>query len=198
MTADIPSRAMPVELLRDRRGIYGIGVSDLFEDYQALAWRCGIEPPSHPGALFLRPDRLDDTRPGGAVLQRIAGGFRHGIFSRTTEEQLRQFIHHEALRRAGLSWPPRPGPHDPPWWSADKKQQARNRGVYHGLRLLSLHVINHLIGKALEEAADAGAVKAARRFSFRHREAIYRAGALSRRALQLIDIFPVLALKIYA
>jgi len=41
------------------------------------------------------------------------------------------------------------------WWSEDKKQQAHNRGVYHGLRQLSLRVINHLIGRALEEAADA-------------------------------------------
>ena len=72
------------------------------------------------------------------------------------------------------------------------------RRVYHGKRLFSLYVINQLIGKALEEAADADAVKAARRFSFGYREAIYRAGALSRRALQLIDVFPVLALTIYA
>ncbi len=195
------ARPMPVELLHDGRGIYGIGVSDLF-DHQAVAWRCGIEPQpwehEYPAALILRPDRLDGTRPGGAVLQKIAGGFRHGMFSHTTEERLRQFIHHEALRRAGLSWPPRREPHDPPWWSANKKQQERNRCFYHGKRLLSLGVTNHLIGKALEEAANADAVKAARRFSFRHREAIYRAGALSLRALQLVDTFPVLALQIYA
>ena len=81
-----------------------------------------------------------------------------------------------------------------------QEEQARNRGVYHGQRLGSLHVINHLVGKALEEAADADAVNAARRFSFSsgYREAIYRAGAGSRRALQLIDVFPVLALTIYA
>ena len=37
------ARTMPVELLRDRRGVYGIGVSDLF-DHEAAAWPCGIEP----------------------------------------------------------------------------------------------------------------------------------------------------------
>jgi len=198
---DFMTRPMPVELLRDARGVYRIGVSEGVLDHQELAWRCGIEPQEHayPGALILRPDRLDDTRPRGAVLQRIVGGFRRSIFRHSIEERLRQLIHHEALRRAGLPWPPRPGLRDdPPWWSADKKQQARNRGVYHGLRLLSLHTINHLIGKALEEAADADAVKAARRFSFGHREAIYRAGALSRRALQLTDTFPVLAMVIYS
>ncbi len=194
----------PVELLRDRRGIYGIGVNELF-DFEAVALSCGIEPEPHtfehpPNALILRPDCFFGSRPAGAVLQKIVGGFRRGPFMRSHEEQLRQFIHHEALNRAGLTWPP---PQDSPsglaqWWSADKKQQARNRGIYHGLRQLSLHVVNHLIGAALEAAADADAVKAARRFTFRHREYIYRAGAVSRRALQLVDTFPVLALAIYA
>jgi hypothetical protein len=68
----------PVELLRDQRGIYGIGVSDSF-DFEAIAWSCGIEPEPHtfersPRALILRPDRLPDTRPRRAVLQKIAGG----------------------------------------------------------------------------------------------------------------------------
>jgi hypothetical protein len=37
-----PDRPMPVELLRDGRGIYGIGVSDWFDD-EAICWSCGIE-----------------------------------------------------------------------------------------------------------------------------------------------------------
>jgi hypothetical protein len=186
----------PVELLRDQRGVYGIGVSDLF-DFEAIAWSCGIEPEPYtferpPRALILRPDRITDTVPRRAVLQKIAGGFRRGPFMHTHEEQFRQFIHHEALNRAALPWPP---PQDSPsgfaqWWSADKKQQARNRGIYHGLRLLSLHIVNHLIGAALEEAGDAEAVKSARRFTFEHRESIYRAGALNHRALQLTECPP--------
>ena len=197
--------AHPVELLRDRRGVYGIGVSELF-DFEAVAWSCGIEPERHtferpPLALILRPDRLPDSRPRGrgAVLQKIAGGFRRGPFMYTHEEQFRQFIHHEALNRAGLPWPPQHlNGTSSCWWSADKKQQARNRGIYHGLRLLSLRVVNHLIGAALEVGGDAEAIKAARRFAFVHRESIYRAAALSRRALQLSETFPVLALAIYA
>jgi hypothetical protein len=59
-------------------------------------------------------------------------------------------------------------------------------------------VINELIGKALQEAADADAVRAARRFTFAHRESIYRAAALSRRVLQLTETFPVLAVAIYS
>jgi hypothetical protein len=191
----------PVELLRDQRGVYGIGVSD-FYDFEARAWACGVEqlkPEDHyrcPPSLILRPDRLDGgLKPHRAVLQKIIGGFRRGPFMRSHEERIRQFIHHQALERAGLPWPNN-GPSR--WWSSDKKQQARNRGIYHGLRQLSLCVINDLIGKALEEAADAEAVKAARRFTFEHREDIYRASALSNRALQLTETFPVLALLIYS
>jgi hypothetical protein len=33
----------PVQLLCDRRGIYGIGVSDQY-DIEALAWACGVDP----------------------------------------------------------------------------------------------------------------------------------------------------------
>ena len=43
--------SMPVVLLRDGRGIYGIGVSDLF-DYEAAAWSCGVEPEPY---TFERP-----------------------------------------------------------------------------------------------------------------------------------------------
>jgi hypothetical protein len=200
---------MPVVLLRDGRGIYGIGVSDLF-DYEAVAWSCGVEPEPYtferpPTALILRPDQFMDAKPhdllpvwaGYAVLQKIFGGFRRGPFTRSGEEQLRQFIHHEALKRAGLPWPPPDNEHVR-WWATDKKQQARNRGIYNGLRRLSLHVIKHLIGKALHEAADADAVKTARRFTLAHRERIYRAAALSRRALQLTETFPVLAMAVYS
>jgi PcfJ-like protein len=164
--------------------------------FNRAARHFGYEHPQ--GALILRPDRFVDTEPRNAVLQRITGGFRRSIFRHSIEEELRRFIHHEALRRAGLPWPPQPQPDDPPWWSKDERQQARNRGIYHGLRVSSLKTINHLIGHALEEAADADAIKAARRFAFRHRENIYRASARSRRALQLTSTFPVLALMIYS
>ena len=194
---------MPVELLRDARGIYGIGITES-HDLEALAWSCGIDTEeTHilrpPPPLILRPDCLERAkRPYGygAALQKIVGGFRHGPFEHTAEERLRQFIHHEALQRAGLPWPP-PDHHER-WWSNDKAQQARNRGVYHGLRLLSVGVINRLIGELHEAAADPDAIRAARRFTLRHREDIYRACALSRRALQLVETFPVAALAIYA
>ena len=136
---------------RDARGIYGIGASELF-DFELTAARCGIEPKPYsferpPLDLILRPDWFRDTKPHTAVLHKITGGFRHGIFTRTSEEHLRQFIHHAALNRAGLPWPPAHR-NRLRWWSDDTKQQARNRGIYHGLRQLSLGVINKLIDQA--------------------------------------------------
>lgn len=200
------TEARPIELLRDERGVYGIGVSNSY-DHEAHAWACGIEEPTHndrcPASLILRPDKLvklTDARfyRTRAVLQKITGGFRYSLFSTSTEEGLRQFIHHEALRRAGLPWPPKHYGHSDIWWSTNKRDQTRNRAVYHGLRLLSLHVVNQLIGKAIEDAADADAIKAARRFAFAHRENIYRATTPNRRALQLTETFPLLALVIYS
>jgi hypothetical protein len=191
----------PVELLRDGRGIYGLGVSDAF-DIEALAWACGVDHPifypSYPANLIFRPDLLDYPceRRCCAVLQQITGGFRHGMFTNCREELLRQTIHHEALNRAGLPWPP-PDSLAIPYWSRDKKQQDHNRQIYHGLRRGSLRIINKLIGQAIEAAADPIALKNARRFGFKYRESIYRAGARSRRALQLTETFPVLALGIY-
>jgi hypothetical protein len=189
---------MPVELLRDTRGIYGIGITES-HDLEALAWSWGIDTNNnYPPPLILRPDYLERaSRPYGygAALQPIFGGFRHGPFEHNTEERLRQFIHHEALRRAGLPWQfPH---HRERWWSNDKAQQARNRCVYHGLRLLSVGVINRLISELHEAAADPDAIRVARRFTLRHREDVYRACALSPRALQLFETFPVAALASY-
>jgi hypothetical protein len=191
-TPSITNSSMRIELLRDRRGVYGIGCPE-------TPWLCNIDLAEvwgwPPDLLILRPDRFDGTKPRDAVLQKITGGFRRSIFGRSIEEQLRRHIHHEALRRAGLPWTQ----HRPErWWSTDERQQIRNRGIYHGLRLLSLHVINDLIDKAIAEAADPDAIRAARRFTFAHRESIYRACAMDRRALQLTNTFPVLAIMIYS
>jgi hypothetical protein len=187
----------PVELLRDQRGIYGVGEVGVLDDKTTSYGPWGPDDPWRPDLLILRPDRFDESTARQAVLQKITGGFRHGMFSRTPEEQLRQIIHHEALKRAGLPWPPPDSFHER-WWSKDEKQQGRNRAIYHGLRRLSLHVINTLIDQAIAASADADALMIARRFAFKHRENIYRAAACSRRALQLAAAFPMLALTIYS
>ena len=174
----------PVQLLCDSQGIYGIGV--VGNAVQADG--------RHPPEVILRPDRLSEAKTHPAALQMIMGGFRHGMFSHMAEERLRQAIHWEMLRRRGLNWPP---DDDLRWWSKDSEQQARNRQIYHGLRLSSLAVINRLIGEALQTAAEPHALALARRFQFRQRYEIYRATAASHRALQLTDVFPALGLAIF-
>ena len=144
----------------------------------------GVDPAGVcvPRSLILRPDHVEGAlpwwrTPRTAALQKIVGGLRRGIFYNTTEEGFRQIIHHEALKRAGLPWPPYEHEPDLRWWSRDKLRQAENRRMYHGLRLFSLFAINRLIGQLIEEAADRDAIRAARRFALYYREYIYRAAA---------------------
>ena len=61
------NRLLPVQLLRDGHGIYGIGVSDMYY-FGAAAWSSGVEQPLHrPPPLILRPDWFIDTEPSGAA-----------------------------------------------------------------------------------------------------------------------------------
>ena len=91
------NRLLPVQLLRDGHGIYGIGVSDMYY-FGAAARSSGVEQPLHrPAPMILRPDWFIDTEPSGAALQKIVGGFRVGPFMHSREEQLRRIIHHEAF-----------------------------------------------------------------------------------------------------
>ena len=187
----LSAKKHPVELLRDGKGIYGIGVAK------------EAETDHRPRDLILRHDRLPELETsfsGYPILQMITGGFRHGMFCRTAEELHRQVIHHEMLRRAGLAWPPPDVPFhwNGRYWSSDPRQQTRNRQIYHGLRLGSLSIVNRLISQALDEAANPEVIKIARRFRFRYRYSIYRAAALNPRALQITVVFPVLSLALYA
>jgi hypothetical protein len=179
----LPATKYPVQLLRDARGIYGIGVVGALE--------AGLRQPPR---IILRPDRLLEATSSPAALQMITGGFQNGMFSHMAEESLRQQIHCEMLRRRGLKMSAK----GLRWWSKDSEQQSRNRQVYHGLRLASLAVINRLIAEALEAAAEPNALVLARRFRFHQRYEIYCAVAASHRALQLTDAFPVLAVSIFA
>src|SRR5262245_15883158 len=103
-----PKLNHPVDLLRDEKGIYGIGVAKEAE----------IELP--PSDLILRCDRLPEGGfIGNSILQRISGGFRHGMFTHTAEEHLRKVIHFGMLNKAGLHWPPVHEPFQPNvrYWS---------------------------------------------------------------------------------
>jgi hypothetical protein len=186
----------PVALLRDAKGVYGVGVvgSLRHKDY----W-------SGSPDLILRPDRVSESiAPNSAfecyaalharyaALQMITGGFRGGPFQHTLEEELRRAIHHELLHRKGLPWSP-----EEFWGQLEPGRRLKNRQMYHGLRLRSLIVINGLISEALETAANPKAVTLARLFRMRERYSIYCATAQSHRALQLTETFPALGVAIY-
>src|ERR1700730_17962360 len=106
-------KVFPVDLLRDGKGVYGIGAIETEH--------------SAPLQLILRCDRISEAPHGYAALQKIAGGFRRGPCVGMGSEQFRRIIHHEALRRSGLLWP------RVDYWLADPQQRVRNRQIYHGL-----------------------------------------------------------------
>ena len=177
----------PVEFLRDGKGVYGIGVPK------------EAEVDHRPTDLIFRRDRLRESDPYCfAVLQMISGGFRHGMFAHMSEERFRQVIHHGMLRRAGLPWRlpvqhrcfPGGGHRIP----SGKSTTARS---FTGFDWDHSRIVNRLIAHGLDLAADQEAVKVARRFPFRCWYPIYRATALSPRALQITAAFPTLALAIF-
>ena len=85
--------ALPVQLLRDGKGIYGIGIVDDDDRLQ--------------GAMILRPDRLSESRVDRAALQMIPAGSEHAPFRLMFEECMRASIHLGMLARKGLDWPRR-------------------------------------------------------------------------------------------
>jgi hypothetical protein len=116
----------PVALLRDAKGVYGVGVVE------------NVDQDRRPKAseLILRPNRVFESNTRYAALQMITGGFLNGPFRRTLEEELRRAIHHELLHRKGLPWPPKED-----WRSLEPRRRLKNRHMYYGLRLRSLTVI---------------------------------------------------------
>jgi hypothetical protein len=94
LTNQIVTPTHPVHLLRDRKGVYGIGVVQGFKQPDRL---------SAP-EIVLRPDLLigDDRRSPKAALQMIPGGRGRGMFKYCAEEELRKVVHHGMLWREGL------------------------------------------------------------------------------------------------
>ena len=190
MTASTPHA---IELLRDEKGVYGLGVNELYQERAPseiiLPWATANS------RIVVRPGKLenydDDPLYHSAALQPIFGGYRRSIFHQCKEEMFRKLIHYRMLNRAGLPWPA-----STPWWSDDAAQRAINRGKYHGFRVASVKIINTLIREALA-SADEDALRQARRFPLCRRYQLYVAGAAHVRNLQLIEAFPALALTVF-
>jgi hypothetical protein len=80
-------------------------------------------------------------------------------------------------------------------WTGDRAKLYRKiRWGQHKRQLINL---NGMLKRLISEAAEPNALKLARRFHPIVRENIYRGAAISQRALQLIDAFPVLGVVIY-
>jgi hypothetical protein len=81
------------------------------------------------------------------------------------------------------------------WWKGERGKLYRQ--IKWGQRRRQLINLNGMLKQLIAEAAEPNALKLARRFHPLLRENIYRAAAISPRALQLIDAFPVLGMVIY-
>jgi hypothetical protein len=189
----------PVDLLRDSKGIYGIGVTD------EVSWphrQVNVkEDCERKLKIVLRSDKFLEEHTDARVvaLQKIACGPAVPALAYCAEQDLRAIIHYHMLQRAGLrlddeARPIRPDGTRGNFWATDRKLETVNRQRFHGLRIGSLRIINGLIAKALAEAAQPEALRESRRFALNHRYEIYRAAAVSGRFLQVVNAFPVLAL----
>jgi hypothetical protein len=178
-----PLRVEPlrVELLKDYRGIYGVGTVD-----GVIGRRLH---------LITRPDRVVDDWEQDRVwrdwcaLQPVPGPH----FCRTVEGDLVDRLHRSMAARHGQieeehgTWRS--------WSEAPDPKLARQ--VYHGLKQASLRIVNSLIRQALE-VADQGALKGARRFPIRYRVQLYRSFCKhGERAIQLGGSFPLLTVMLF-
>ena len=172
----------PVQLLQDRKGIYGIGLSE--EDEFIAAHQ-----------MVLRPDKLspDDKVSPHAMLQMIPSSNPYYRFDLCLEGQFRSAIYDGMLGRAGIrgdefDWMLRQ--------CTDPEQRKIRRNKVYGLHRASFRVVNRLLAEALAGAAHPCALKQARRFALWYRYQVYHESAISERFLQLTSVFPALALAI--
>jgi hypothetical protein len=168
----------PVILLRDKKGIYGIGLNPEFPFNDAPRVR----------SLIYRPDMITGSEgperysKTNAVLQMI----RQRLFPNSLEHQLVGVIAEFIMRRAGIECPK----------EATKEERNAHSKKHHGTVRIAGKIMNRMIFRAIEEAADPIALRAARQFHPDFREVIYRSVVNNPRLLQLVDTFPLLAFNI--
>lgn len=159
-------------LLRDSRGVYGLGF-----------------PGSDDVSIITRPDRVERARTRIAYQRIVPNSL---VFKGTREYELFSRLHRLMLERAGLADPARRlfgnGSVFP------RALQDEHRRTYFGLRKSAISCCNRLLSEALA-AGDAPALGVIRRFPIRFRHDLYAAACkLGPRAVQLCETFPVLAL----
>lgn len=179
------------ELLRDRQGIYGVGI---LGDPELPRLLLGSPLRQKPPPLILRPDHIRllpaETDEGIAAYRPIDPS---RIFRGTLEEQFRTFLEFSTAMQSGASiqqWQED--------WNAPPHTDARRRKAqrFRDIKATSYREANNILAIAFGEAAPDEVLSTTRRYALPSRHAIYRAAARSDRFLQLADTFPVLAHKI--
>jgi hypothetical protein len=169
----------PVALLRDEKGIYGIGLSDEYLQADLPNDLIGYDGRLKDIKLILRPDRITEACGNYApILQKLP---RRRHFRETLESELRDEMVRVMHHRAGISH-----------GFAD----ANQRRAFYGMPIKAARILNWVIGQVIP-VADPEALRVARRFTIRRRWWIYSAGIRNPRALQLAESFPFLAYLIY-
>ena len=194
----------PIDLLSDAKGVYGIGINeaDICKDRD-------YSPPPQLNHLILRPDIIRELPlllsidRGGKPTNRVT--LLHTLpiryFTESLERRLHKFMVDQALARNPRfhelqeEIEQKGGEDNELWWRGERGKLYRK--IKWGQHKQQLIYLNHKLKRLLSEAADPDALKLARRFHPLTRENIYRAAATSSRALQLIDVFPVLGQFIY-
>jgi len=187
LTKDTRPFLRPVELLRDEKGIYGVGLTDEYLEADLPAELLGYDG-ARPkdNKLILRPDRITEAcgESGPPILQMLPRRWCRA--SETQECDLRdamvKVMHYCAgdsttLGRVGFT-------------------DADHRRRWHGFPIKATRILNSMIRQVIP-VADPEALRVARRFTIRNRWWIYEAGIRNPRALQLAESFPVLAYLIY-
>jgi hypothetical protein len=181
----------PIDLLSDSKGVYGIGI--VHDDVREERSTCDRH-------LIFRPDVIAESafpmENREALLQTLP---KH-CFMLTYEWKL-----HEIMLAGALKRNPRYQELEQEvearqeegegWWKGDRAKLYRKiRWGQHKRQLINL---NGMMKRLISEVAEPDALTLARRFHPLVRQNVYRGAAISQRASQLIDAFPVLGLAVY-
>jgi PcfJ-like protein len=187
----MPNDSRPVDLLSDSKGIYGIGI--VYEDVrekQSVWYR------EH---LVCRPDVIRESAAGTDNRHMLLHTLPNRCFMGSVEWNLHEVMLNEALARnpryQDLEEESKETSEHQEWWKGEHGNLCRK--IKWGQHKRQLILLNYKLKKLIAEAAEPNALKLARRFHPLVRENIYRAGAISQRALQVIEVFPLLGLYIY-
>jgi PcfJ-like protein len=187
----MPNDNRPVDLLSDQKGVYGIGIT--YDDVREEESRCYKH-------LVCRPDVLAESAFPSEHREALLQTLPNHRFILTYEWKLHEVMLNEALKRnpryQELEEEVEAGHREGEVWPKGERAKLY-RKIRWGQHKRQLINLNGMLKRLISEAAEPNALKLARRFHPVVRENIYRGAAISQRALQLIDVFPVLGIAIY-